>query len=51
MMETDIHVERRRSHTRQVSIYDRLGRAGDLSLTVDEAEFVRDRLDEVLDDG
>jgi len=46
---TDIHVERRQNHSREVSIYDRYGAVGDISLTADEAEFVRDRLDEVLD--
>lgn len=47
---TDIHVSRHRNHTRQISVYDRYGRAGDISLTVGEAEFVRDRLNEVLGD-
>lgn len=48
---TDIHVDRRTNHSREVSIYDRFGAVGDISLTVEEAEFVRDRLDEVLEDG
>lgn len=47
---TDIHVDRYRNHSRQISIYDRYGAVGDISLTVEEAEFVRDKLDEVLDD-
>lgn len=47
---TDIHVSRRRNHRRQISIYDRYGRVGDISLTVDEAEFVRDRLNKVLEE-
>lgn len=48
-MATDIHVSRRTNHSREVSIYDRFGGAGHISLTVDEAEFVRDRLNKVLD--
>lgn len=50
MVTTDIHVERRRNHTREIAIYDRYGRVGDMSLTEDEARFVKHRLEEVLDD-
>lgn len=51
MVATDIRVERAKNHTREISIYDRFGGMGDIELTVEEAVFVRDRLDEVLDDG
>ena len=50
-IDTDIHVDRYHNHhSRQISIYDKYGAVGDISLTIEEAEFVRDRLDEVLDD-
>jgi len=45
-MTKDIHVEE--SHDR-VQIYDRLGRFGSIELTESEAEFVRERLDEILE--
>lgn len=48
---TDVHVVRRDNHSREIRIYDRLGGMGSISLTLDEARFVRDRLDEVLSDG
>lgn len=51
MSDADIRVTRRRNHSREVSIYDRFGRYGGISLSVEDAAFVRDRLDEVLDDG
>lgn len=50
-MATDIHVERRRNHDREFSIFDRFGGAGNISLTEGEAEYVRDRITEELDDG
>jgi hypothetical protein len=49
MSGADIHVDRRRNHSRELHIYDRFGRYGDISLTVQKAEFVRDRLNQVLD--
>lgn len=48
-MDTDIRVERATSHPK-ILIYDRFGGAGDISLTEEEAEFVRDRLEEVLEE-
>lgn len=48
-MPTDIHVDRRENHSREISIYDRFGGAGNISLTVQEAAFVHERLESVLD--
>jgi hypothetical protein len=46
----DIRVEHRPNHSREVSIYDRFGSSGHISLTIEEAEFVKDRLEELVDD-
>lgn len=49
-MTRDIHVDHTPTHIRKVSIYDRMG-SGAIALTEEEAEYVRDRLDEILDDA
>lgn len=44
-----LNVERQRNLDREISIYDKLG-GGYISLNIEEAEYVRDRLDALLDD-
>lgn len=44
-MKGDIHVEK--AHGR-VHIYDRLGGFGNIELAEEEAEFVKERLEEIL---
>lgn len=44
----DIRVDYYGNHERKVSIYNRMG-GGNISLTEEEAEYVKERLDEVVD--
>lgn len=47
----DLRVEKRPTHSRPITIYDRYGTLGSMSLTEEEAKLVRDGLEAVLEDG
>lgn len=47
-MARSLHVDHYPNHEQEVSIYDKLG-GGHISLDTEEAEYVRERLEEILD--